>query len=113
ENGLTWSVVESVPVHEDIKTRTGDFESRIDNYKQSLENLAACGIYTVCYNFMHVLDWTSTQLDKEMDNGAKALYFDWIDLAVFDLHILKREEAHLDYSENIKRRAQEKFEQAD
>lgn len=113
ENGLTWSVVESVPVHEDIKTRTGDFEIRLDNYKQSLENLAACGIYTVCYNFMPVLDWTRTQLDKEMENGAKALYFNWIDLAVFDLHILKREDAHLDYSENIKQEAKEKFEKAD
>lgn len=112
ESGLTWSVVESVPVHEDIKTRTGDFEIRIDNYKQSLENLAACGIYTVCYNFMPVLDWTRTQLDKEMENGAKALNFDWIDLAVFDLHILKREDAHLDYSENIKQRAKEKFEKS-
>lgn len=112
ESGLIWSVVESVPVHEDIKTRTGDFEIRIDNYKQSLENLAACGIYTVCYNFMPVLDWTRTQLDKEMENGAKALNFDWIDLAVFDLHILKREDAHLDYSENIKQRAKEKFEKS-
>ncbi|MFP9116075.1 mannonate dehydratase [Flavobacterium sp. RHBU_3] len=99
--GLTWSVVESVPVHEAIKTRNADAEKYLDNYRQSLKNLSACGLKTVCYNFMPVLDWTRTQLDLEMPNGAKALYFNWADLAYFDIYILKRENAAADYSEDI------------
>jgi mannonate dehydratase len=111
EAGLTWSVVESVPVHEDIKTRTGKFEHYIQNYNQSLQNLALCGIKTVCYNFMPVLDWTRTQLDLEMPNGAKALYFNWIDLAVFDIYILKREEAGQDYNSDILAQAERRYNQ--
>ncbi len=107
--GLTWSVVESVPVHEAIKTRRADADRYIENYRQSLRHLADCGIKTVCYNFMPVLDWTRTQLDLEMPNGAKALYFDWTDLAVFDLHILKRQGAEKDYPEAIVNRANERF----
>lgn len=106
--GLVWSVVESVPVHEDIKTRTGNYEQRIANYIQSLTNLASCGIKTVCYNFMPVLDWTRTQLDLVMENGAKALYYDWIDLAIFDIHVLKRENAKLDYPPAILEKVKEK-----
>ncbi|MCX3265553.1 mannonate dehydratase [Pedobacter agri] len=107
--GLTWSVVESVPVHEAIKTRRKDVEHYLENYRTSLRNLAQCGLKTVCYNFMPVLDWTRTQLDLEMVDGSKALYFNWIDLAIFDLHILKRENAEVDYAESILKRANEKF----
>ncbi|MNK41368.1 Mannonate dehydratase [compost metagenome] len=107
--GLTWSVVESVPVHEAIKTRRADAGKYIENYNQSLRNLAACGLKTICYNFMPVLDWTRTQLDLEMPNGAKALYFNWTDLAIFDIYILKREEAAADFPSGILEKAKAKF----
>ena len=99
--GLTWSVVESVPVHEAIKTRSKDAEMYLSNYKVSLKNLSACGLKTVCYNFMPVLDWTRTKLDLELNNGAKALYFEWASVAYFDIYLLKRKDAEKDYSDAV------------
>ncbi|TCD05892.1 mannonate dehydratase [Pedobacter frigidisoli] len=109
-SGLTWSVVESVPVHEAIKTKRTDAGQFIENYKTSLRNLSSCGIKTVCYNFMPVLDWTRTQLDLKMKDGSKALYFNWIDLAIFDLYVLKRIGAAADYPQSVLERAKAKFE---
>lgn len=113
EASLVWSVVESVPVHEAIKTNSADAEKYLINYRQSLKNLAQCGIKTVCYNFMPVLDWTRTQLDLLMKDGSKALYFDWIDLAIFDIHILKRPDASADYASQIQTEAEQRFQKMD
>jgi len=106
---LTWDVVESLPVSEDIKTQTGAFRQHLANYRESLHHLAACGIRTVCYNFMPVLDWTRTALSDAMPHGGRAMSFDLLDFAVFDIHILQRPGADEDYPADLTEAASERF----
>lgn len=106
---LEWSVVESLTVHESIKTRTGPYRHYIEQYKQSLRNLAVCGLNIVTYNFMPVNDWTRTNLDYAMPDGSRALYFNWFDLAVFDIHLLQRPGAADAYPAAVVAEAERRF----
>ncbi|NIJ46244.1 mannonate dehydratase [Wenyingzhuangia heitensis] len=109
--GLTWSFIESIPVHENIKLQKGDYLQRIENYKQSIKNVAACGVKNVCYNFMPVLDWTRTQLFWPLKNGATALRFDKVEMAVFEIYLMERKGAEKDYTEAVLKKAKLAFEQ--
>lgn len=107
--GLEWEVVESIPVSEDIKTQTGDWRAHVANWQESLRRLSDCGIRTVCYNFMPVLDWTRTDLRWPTRQGARAMRFDLPDFVAFDIHILKRPGAAEDYPEALAAEAARRF----
>lgn len=106
---LEWSFIESIPIHENIKLRKGDYLQRIENYKQSLRNVAACGIKNVCYNFMPVLDWTRTELFWKLPDGSTALRFDKVDMAVFEKFIMEREGVEAAYTPEILEQAKVRF----
>ncbi|WP_425038706.1 mannonate dehydratase [Primorskyibacter sp. S187A] len=105
---LVWNVVESLPVSENIKQQTGDWRAHIENYKQSIRNLAQAGIPVICYNFMPVLDWTRTDLGFELANGARCMRFDLIDFAIFDIFVLARDGARDDFPADVVRQAQDR-----
>jgi mannonate dehydratase len=109
--GLTWSVIESIPVHNDIKARSGDFERMIGNYRQSVINAGNAGVTTICYNFMPVVDWTRTNLSYTLANGSQALRFEMADFAAYDVHLLRRPGADGDYAPEVLEKAKLRLEE--
>jgi mannonate dehydratase len=110
EAGLTWSVVESIGVGEEIKTRTGHYQQKIENYKQSIRNVARAGVKVICYNFMAITDWSRTDLRWQLANGGYALRFDAVDFAAYDLFVLRRRDAEADYAREQLDEARRRFE---
>ena len=107
--GLRWSVVESIPVHNDLKTRLGNYRQILDNYKTSIRNVGAAGVPVVCYNFMPVVDWTRTNLNYQLPNASQALRFEMTDFAAYDVYILQRENAADDYQPQVLEKARQRL----